>query len=104
MTAVALEMLPDPFGVYRDADEAAPMNIAIAEELQRHVSGLLGPGERHVLLVIARRLLAGQQAYGLLAIAGDRRDWRKERAEELADALVYGAIAEIAAAIPKDAP
>ncbi len=50
----------------------------------------LGPDERRVLLVLARRLLAGQCAYGRLDVARDGRDWRRERADELADALVYG--------------
>jgi hypothetical protein len=63
----------------------------------------LGPDERRVLLVLARRLLAGQQAYGRLDVASDRRDWRKERAEELADALVYGAIAEVASQLGRTA-
>jgi hypothetical protein len=58
----------------------------------------LGPDERRVLLVLARRLLAGQTTYGRLDVATDGRDWRKERAEELADALIYGAIVEVAAA------
>jgi hypothetical protein len=58
----------------------------------------LGADERRVLLALARRLLAGQHAYGRLDIANDARDWRRERAEELADALVYGAIAEVATA------
>jgi hypothetical protein len=57
----------------------------------------LGADERCVLLVLARRLLSGQEAYGRLDLASDPRDWRRERAEELADALVYGAIAEVAA-------
>jgi hypothetical protein len=61
----------------------------------------LGRDERRVLLVLARRLLAGQHAYGRLDVANDRRDWRKERAEELADALVYGAIAEVATTLPR---
>lgn len=59
----------------------------------------LGTDERRVLLVLARRLLQGQRQYGRLDVAGDRRDWRRERAEELADALVYGAIAEVARAL-----
>ena len=63
----------------------------------------LGPDERRVLLVLARRLRAGQAAYGRLDVAHDRRDWRKERAEELADALVYGAIGEVAATLGKGA-
>jgi hypothetical protein len=61
------------------------------------VTAQLGPDERRVLLKLARRLLAGQQSYGVLDLRSDTRDWRKERAEELADALVYGAIAEVAA-------
>ncbi len=57
----------------------------------------LGPDEVKVLTALARRLLAGQRHYGRLDIRADGRDWRRERAEELADALVYGAIAEVAA-------
>jgi len=56
----------------------------------------LGEQERAVLLALGRRLLAGQRAYGQLDLANDRRNWRRERAEELADALIYGAIAEVA--------
>jgi hypothetical protein len=62
------------------------------------IAAQLEPDAVRVLAFIARRLLAGQRAYGRLDIATDRRDWRKERAEELADAFVYGAIAEIQAA------
>jgi hypothetical protein len=57
----------------------------------------LGPDESGVLAVLAHRLLTGQRAYGRLDLAADGRDWRQARAEELADALVYGAIAEVAA-------
>ena len=60
------------------------------------VVGELGEDEAHVLLFLARRLLAGQRVYGRLDLRRDGRDWRHERAEELADALVYGAIAEVA--------
>lgn len=65
------------------------------------VTSQLGAEERRVLLALARRLLAGQRAYGRLDLAHDRRDWRRERAEELADSLIYGAIAEVAAAVGK---
>ena len=58
-----------------------------------------GREERRVLLVLARRLLAGQHAYGRLDLAHDARDFRRERAEELADALCYGAFAEVAATL-----
>ncbi len=58
----------------------------------------LGVDERRVLLVLARRLLAGQRHYGRLDVATDRRDWRRERSEEIADLLIYSAIAELAEA------
>jgi hypothetical protein len=64
----------------------------------------LGPDERRVLLALARRLLAGQKPYGRLDVATDQRDWREERAEELADALIYGAIAEVAVMATSEAP
>jgi hypothetical protein len=73
---------------------ATPNDAELLEALAE-----LGPDERMVLLALARRLLAGQAAYGRLDVARDARDWRKERAEELADALVYGAIAEVAATL-----
>jgi hypothetical protein len=60
------------------------------------IAGELGTDELKVLTVFARRLLAGQRHYGRLDIRADGRDWRRERAEELADSLAYGAIAEVA--------
>jgi len=61
--------------------------------------GELGDEELLVLATLARRLLAGQRAYGRLDLAHDGRDWRRERAEELADAMVYDAVAEVAATL-----
>lgn len=58
---------------------------AIAEQL--------GPDERRVLVAIARRLALGARAYGPLDIAGDRRDWMREAAEEACDQAVYLACA-----------
>jgi len=55
----------------------------------------LGEDERRVILVLAKRLLEGQRCYGRLDLANDARDWRKERAQELADVLVYGAFEEL---------
>jgi hypothetical protein len=52
----------------------------------------LADEERAVLLVLARRLLAGQRTYGRLDLARDARDWRKEAAEEAADLAIYTAI------------
>ena len=59
----------------------------------------LGDQELQVLVVLARRLLAGQRAYGRLDLAHDRRDFQTERAEELQDTLVYTAIAEVASIV-----
>ncbi|MBX3222387.1 MAG: hypothetical protein KF795_17845 [Labilithrix sp.] len=63
---------------------------ALGAEL-RDVLELLGPDELRVVRFIAERLLAGQEAYGPLRLATDARDWRRERDEELADAVVYSA-------------
>jgi hypothetical protein len=72
------------------------------EELSGIVASL-GPDEHAVLLVLARRLARGQRAYGLLSLRDDKRNWRTERAEELEDALVYTAIAEVAASLKEGA-
>lgn len=57
--------------------------------------GALGPDELRVMLLLGRRLLAGQIQYGKLNIATDARDWRKERAEEVSDLLMYSAFEEL---------
>lgn len=49
----------------------------------------LGADELRVVQAIAARLTMGARQYGALAIASDARDWRKEAAEELLDAVVY---------------
>ena len=54
----------------------------------------LGDDELRVVAYLAARLLAGQRAYGQLDLAHDPRDWRRERADEIADLLVYTAFAE----------
>jgi hypothetical protein len=64
----------------------------------------LGDQEIAVLTVLARRLLAGQRAYGRLDLAHDARDWRKERADECADLLIYSAIAEVAVTLGRAQP
>ncbi len=61
----------------------------------------LGPDERRVLVVLARRLLEGQQVYGRLDLAQDRRDFRHERALEVQDLLIYSAFAELVATVRK---
>ncbi len=64
----------------------------------------LGDQEIAVLVTLARRLLAGQRTCGRLQLEEDRRDWRRERGEELADALVCGAFAEVAATLGRGTP
>ncbi len=49
----------------------------------------LGTDELRVLVLVAERLAKGRQRYGELHIASDRRDFRIEAVEELADACVY---------------
>jgi hypothetical protein len=77
--------------------------VTTSNELQ-DVLAELGPDELRVLLALARRLLMGQRTYGLLSVATDGRDWLQERSAELEDALVYTAIAEVAAATRKRPP
>ena len=81
--------------VVAGARACAPVASTPTAELDA-IARELGPDEIKVLTVLARRLLAGQRHYGRLDVRTDGRDWRRERAEELADALVYGAIAEVA--------
>jgi hypothetical protein len=59
------------------------------------IAASLGTDEVRVLCFVAARLLEGQARYGVLDVAHDRRNFRYERAEELADALVYGALDEL---------
>ena len=53
------------------------------------VIATLGDDEVAVLLVLAKRLATGQQEYGRLNLRRDRRQWRREAAEEAADLLAY---------------
>jgi hypothetical protein len=58
----------------------------LAEVAQR-----LSDDELHVLVTIAVRAWVGQSRYGCLQLARDRRDFRREAFEEVADALFYTA-------------
>jgi hypothetical protein len=64
------------------------------DELSSVVSQM-GHDEVRVMVVLARRLLEGQHTYGKLDLAHDRRDFRQERAAEIADMLVYSAFVEL---------
>lgn len=67
---------------------------AARAELEAVASGL-GAEELLVLRYIAGRLAEGQERYGRLDLARDRRDLEAERAAEVADLLVYSAMAEL---------
>jgi hypothetical protein len=49
----------------------------------------LGDDERRVLAHIAERLLMGQRQYGELDLKSDKRDWKREREQEVEDLLMY---------------
>lgn len=69
-----------------DAAVRAQLSASIAE---------LGAEEVRVLALLARRLLEGQHVYGHLDLANDPRDLEAERGDEIADQLIYGAMAEL---------
>lgn len=67
--------------------------IALAEAIPQ-----LSTDEKRVVNAIVQRLLrVGREHYSPLDLARDERDWGKEAAEELADALFYFAAREVAA-------
>jgi hypothetical protein len=47
------------------------------------------------LLAIAERLRIGRERYGVLCLATDTRDWKKEAREEWLDMQVYRACARV---------
>ena len=55
-----------------------------------------GHDEQRVIDRVLARLELGRRRYGPLNLAGDRRNWRRERFEERLDALVYDVCAELA--------
>ena len=55
----------------------------------------LGEEEKLAVLVLAKRILFGQKTHGVLDLANDPRDFKKERAEEAQDLLCYTAYLEV---------
>ncbi|SRR6266487_3308573 len=55
----------------------------------------LGDEEIAVLALLAKRLLGGQQVYGRLRLADDKRDLEMERGYEIADMLNYSCMREL---------
>lgn len=64
----------------------------ILDLLDGVLSGL-GEGELRIMLRLARRLRLGQSTYGELRFPTGR-DWRRERLQELDDALIYALFEE----------
>jgi hypothetical protein len=58
-------------------------------ELAAHLRG----DELGVLVLVAERLVKGRAQYGTLRVATDNRSFPNEALEEVADALVYAAVA-----------
>lgn len=63
---------------------------ALQRDIERRLP-LCALDELRVVDVILGRLELGRERYGELHIARDRRDYKRERAEELVDAEVYDA-------------
>lgn len=61
------------------------------DELIAIINGL-GPAERQVLEIIAKRLANGQVTYGLFDVDSDPRDFARETLEEVCDASIYSAV------------
>jgi hypothetical protein len=88
------------------AEVRTSRTAGLARSMRAELDGImpmLGAEELAVLRWIAVRLLAGQQSYGRLDLAHDGRDFARERAEELADAVVYSAMAELRRVVVRDA-
>lgn len=71
---------------------------ALARSIAARVNALAERGcadELRVLDYLLVRLELGEQQYGRLDLATDRRDWAEEERQEHADGVVYRACAEI---------
>jgi len=69
---------------------------ALARDLARRIP-LASHDELRIVDAVFARLELGRERYGQLVLAGDHRDWIKERREELLDAIVYELAGELAA-------
>ncbi len=63
----------------------------------------LGEDELRILVVLAERLRLGRERYGEWIATTDSRDYYRERSEELLDAAIYGAMAQVSRTIPAPA-
>lgn len=69
--------------------------LALARDIARRLQ-LASLDEIRVLDALLLRLELGRERYGHLGLGRDRRDWAKERREELLDAIVYELADELA--------
>jgi len=72
---------------------AAELNTdqAVRDEIADTLDDLSGD-ELLVIRRIVDRIAMGRRTYGELRLAGDKRDWNEELANELLDGCVYAAI------------
>lgn len=79
----------------------AEVNTERCDDARRELAELQAQcsyDELRISLVWARRLHAGRQVYGYLDLARDKRDWKRERAEEYIDLAIYDACDQLARA------
>lgn len=72
------------------AEIYAPRCVERRDDLERRLR-LCSFDELRVLGVILSRLELGRERYGYLDLSRDRRDWKRERAEEYVDLAIYDA-------------
>lgn len=66
----------------------------LVADLTRRLA-LASHDELRVIDRVLQRLELGRERYGLLVLARDRRDWRREQREELLDAMIYDVADEL---------
>jgi hypothetical protein len=73
---------------------SAASDQKVSADLLDVIASLAGE-EREILLLLARRLLLGQQSYARLDLAHDERDFRHELGLEVQDLLLYACFEEL---------
>ena len=76
------------------ADQPSEREVLI--ELVRQHENECSDDELRVICAVYKRIELGRSLYGRLDVARDPRNWSRELAEELLDAVVYAAIVQLA--------